>query len=241
MTDWEWRSGRALKLTERRQQRRNIALTIVVSLALTVALAGVAAARLRDPARRATRVAVQGRRAILDTTVPTTAAATTTTEPAPTTRITLATTAPPPPTLPPIPTSATPATTAAPAATSSTAVPLTAPPTTAPRPVIAWRASPASAWLPSGGIVYVDVTAVNSGTAPGTVTAPGCPSPPLASSGGSVCAQGGQTITLSPGQSRTWRDIKLSATDDGTARGTPLPPGRYQSTIGGATVTLHVT
>lgn len=83
----------------------------------------------------------------------------------------------------------------------------------------------------------------NVGTAPGTATTPVCAAPPVLHipvRDGTVCAQGGPDVTVLAGATITW-SIGFSATSDATVTGTPLAPGTYTVTIGGAQLTLDVS
>jgi hypothetical protein len=85
--------------------------------------------------------------------------------------------------------------------------------------------------------------ATNLDAVTGTVTTPGCPvlvgHPPV-SLPPTFCPPAGRTLVLGPGRRTKWQ-WGWNATSDGTRTGTPLPPGAYTVTIGGATVSIAVT
>jgi hypothetical protein len=232
--------GRALRLDEQRARRRSIVATAAIAAVATVALAFVAVARLSGTPTGQPRVQVLGINATSTTgyvlptepplasisTYPQTPTSATT---APATTTTLHAVAPT--TIPKTTTT-----------TTSTTVPATTTTGQPAAPIVFWGATPSSVTTQSGAIVTVSVHATNLGTAAGSVTVPGCASPPQPAVGGGsgVCTQGGQTVNIAVQQTWTW-NVKFWALSDSTIAGAPLPPGTYTVAIGSATVKLHIT
>lgn len=236
---------RSARLAERREQRRNILVSISACSLLTLVVGGVAASRFGadDSANARVKVVNPGSGVLSERQSSFTLPVTTTTEPE----------LPELDPLPPLPTEAV-TTTVAPTTTTALVLPpgfenlfttsLPTTTTTAPAPApadIQWSAAPSSVTAQSGAQVSVKVTARNVGGSPGTTTSPTCPSSPVNFSlpAAKVCAQGSVDFTLAPGASQTW-STGFSATSNGDRTGSALNPGRYFVTFGGATIILNV-